>query len=84
LHKEFGDRGLVVIGVHSAERRDDAGRFLNERKFSFPVMIENGQTAKRYCVGALPTCFLIDKAGKAVWGFSMAPPTNAQIDALLK
>jgi peroxiredoxin len=84
LHKEFGERGLVIIGIHSARRSDDAGRFLKEREFSLPIVIDNGQTAKQYRIGAWPAYFLIDKSGKVAWGFGMAPPTSEQIEKLLK
>lgn len=84
LHGKFSDRDLVVIGIHSAERSDSAGQSVQDNKVSFPVMIDNGETAKRYGVGALPNCFLIDKSGKVVWGFGMAPPTEEQIEQLLK
>ena len=57
---------------------------VRDNKVSFPVMVDKGQTAKRYRVDALPNCFLIDKSGKVVRGFAMAPPTDAQIEELLK
>jgi peroxiredoxin len=84
LHRKFADRGLVVLGIHSSERSASAGQSVKDRNISFPVMIDDGQTAKRYRVGALPNCFLIDKSGKVVWGFGMAPPTEGQIEKLLK
>jgi hypothetical protein len=61
-----------------------AGRSVKDNNVSFPVTIDNGPTAKRYRVDALPNCFLIDKSGKVVWGYGMAPPTDAQIEELLK
>src|SRR4029077_6815137 len=84
LHRKFSDRDLVVIGIPSAERSDSASQSVKDNKVSFPVMIDDGQTAKRYRVGALPNCFLIDRSGKVVRGFAMAPPTDAQIEELLK
>jgi thiol-disulfide isomerase/thioredoxin len=84
LHKKFGDRGLVVIGIHSAENSDSASRSVKDNTVSFPVMIDSGETAKGYRVAALPSCFLIDKTGKVVWGYGMAPPAEAQIEKLLK
>jgi hypothetical protein len=47
------------------------------------VMIDRGETAKRYVVDAWPTYFLIDKTGKVVWGFVHDPPALSQIQELL-
>jgi thiol-disulfide isomerase/thioredoxin len=84
LRKKFSEPGLIVIGVHSAEKSEGLGQFLKDNKISFPVMIDRGETIKQYGVGALPNYFLIDKAGTVVWGFAIAPPTDEQIEALLK
>ncbi|MFO0842423.1 MAG: TlpA disulfide reductase family protein [Gemmataceae bacterium] len=83
LHARFKDRGLVVLGVHSAEQSDKLDEFLKQKKVSFPVMIDRGKTAQRYLITAWPTYFLIDKAGKMAWGFSHEPPTAAQVEELL-
>jgi thiol-disulfide isomerase/thioredoxin len=84
LHQKFGKRGLVVIGVHSAGRSDKAGPFVKDKGITFPVLIDSGETARRYAVEAAPVYFLIDKSGKLVWGFSHNPPGDAQIEELLK
>lgn len=83
LHAKFKDRGLVVIGVHSADRSDKLDEFLKANKVSFPVVIDRGETATRYGVEAWPTYFLIDKTGKVVWGFSNEPPAADRIEQLL-
>ncbi|HJZ55846.1 MAG TPA: TlpA disulfide reductase family protein, partial [Gemmataceae bacterium] len=83
LHARFKDRGLVVIGVHSARQSDKLDEFLEAKKVSFPVMIDSGESAERYPVDAWPTYFLIDPAGKVVWGCSHEPPTAGRIEQLL-
>lgn len=82
LHEKFDE--LVVIGILSARRTEEARRALREHEVSFPVMIDAGQLVKHYRVDALPNCFLIDKAGNVVWGFGMAPPSDVQVEELLK
>jgi thiol-disulfide isomerase/thioredoxin len=84
LHTKFGDRGLVVIGIHSSERIARASQTVRNSKVSFPVMIDSGKTAERYRVGALPNCFVINKAGKVVWGYGMVAPYDGYIEKLLK
>ena len=83
LHDKYKDRGLVVIGVHSADRADRLAEFLLTRKVSIPVALDAGKTAGRYLVEAWPSYFLIDRAGKVVSGFTSEPPTPERIEALL-
>jgi thiol-disulfide isomerase/thioredoxin len=84
LHEKYKDRGLVVIGVHSAQGGEEVLSYLNKQPLPFPIAVDTGETAKRYGVVGLPAYFLIDKSGKAQWGFSPRPPSDAQIEALLK
>ena len=83
LHQQFKDRGLVVVGVHSVRDSDKLAEFLKEKKVTFPVMIDRGETAERYAVDAWPRYFLIDRTGKVVWGMTHEPPSAAQIEELL-
>lgn len=84
LHQKFKDRGLVVIGVHSAHEAEGVGDFLKKRMFSFAVAIDTGETAERYAIDAWPTYFLIDKSGKVTWGFDHDLPSDQQVEDLLR
>jgi RNA polymerase sigma factor (sigma-70 family) len=84
LHQKYKDRGLVVIGVHSANDSENVGDFLKEKGYTFPVVIDKGDTVKQYAVEAWPTYFLIDKSGKVAWGFEHDPPKESQIEELLR
>ncbi len=83
LHEKYQGRGLVVVGVHSADRADDLAAFLGKKKVTFPVLLDTEKTAARYLVGSYPMYFLIDKSGKVVSGFTNDPPTAERIEALL-
>jgi thiol-disulfide isomerase/thioredoxin len=83
LYTTFKSQGLVVIGVHSADRSENVDQFLKSKTVSFPVMIDRGETAKRYLVDVWPTYFLIDKKGKVVSGFVHDPPDACEIERLL-
>jgi thiol-disulfide isomerase/thioredoxin len=74
LHSKFKDRGLVVIGVHTAHGSDQLDAFLQEKKITFPVMIDHGESDGRFRVKAWPTYILISRSGKIVWGFTHEPP----------
>jgi thiol-disulfide isomerase/thioredoxin len=84
LHQKYKDRGLVVIGVHSANESEKAADVLKEKAITFAVAIDRGSTAEHYAVEAWPTYFLIDKSGKVVWGFAHEPPKESQIEELLR
>jgi thiol-disulfide isomerase/thioredoxin len=84
LHVKYKDQGLVVIGVHSADQSDKLDDFLKAKKITFPVMIDQGTTAKRYVIDTWPTYFLIDKAGRVSWGFAQDFPSVTRIEELLR
>jgi thiol-disulfide isomerase/thioredoxin len=84
LHQKYKDRGLVVIGVHSSNGGEKLAEFLKEKKVTFPVAHDTGETADRYGVESFPAYFLIDKNGKVVWAYSHSAPDEKQIVDLLK
>jgi hypothetical protein len=83
LYQKYRDRGLVVIGSCGNPVNEDVGECLKEKGCTFPVMIDGG-TWERYGIASWPTYVLIDKTGKVVWGYKSDPPTESQIEELLK
>jgi len=84
MHDEFKDKGLVVIGIHSAFRTEKTAAFLTENNYTFPTGIDPGHIAKDYAVTGWPTYYLIDKKGRLAWGPKHAPPSEKLIESLLK
>jgi thiol-disulfide isomerase/thioredoxin len=74
LHREFGGRGLVVIGINVAEPQDLVRRFLDANRFTFTALLDpNGVVAGRYRAHFIPTTVFIDAQGKVAvvqygWG----------------
>jgi thiol-disulfide isomerase/thioredoxin len=68
-HQKYGDRGLVVIGVHTPEtayERDvhNVSRYVEEHGLLYPIAIDNDSaTWTRYGNRAWPAWYLIDKHG---------------------
>jgi thiol-disulfide isomerase/thioredoxin len=68
-HRRYAERGLVVIGVHTPELRDernvdDVRRYLREHEISYPVVVDNDFTTwNRYGNNAWPALYLVDKRG---------------------
>jgi thiol-disulfide isomerase/thioredoxin len=84
LYQKYKDRGLIVIGVHSAQGAQSVAAFLANHAYAFPVAIDTGATADRFGVEGFPTYFLIDKSGQQIWKFGHEPPSEQQIENLLK
>lgn len=76
IWKDFKDKGVVLIGIHTPEtegeknvksvkkRMDDAG-------LTFPIAIDNQTTMwQRYANNYWPSVYIIDKEGIARWAWS--------------
>jgi len=84
LYDKYNKMGLQVIGIHSLRDSESAGEFLSENNYTFLAGIDTGETASNYAVAAWPTYYLIDKNGRLTWGPKHAPPSENQIESLLK
>jgi thiol-disulfide isomerase/thioredoxin len=83
LYQKYKDRGLVVLGVHSKDGAENVAAFLQDKRIHFPVVVDGGETAKRYAVESWPTYFLVDQTGQVVWGFENDAPDEQRIEDLL-
>jgi len=64
LHKEFKNKGLVVLGVND-EGTEVVQNFNNARGFTFPTVEDvQHEVFELYKVTAFPTVFVIDKEGE--------------------
>ncbi len=69
LHKEFKDRGVVVLGMNDEEVAD-AKRFVQKHGYTFPTLIDaESAVSKQYGIQAIPQTFVIDRDGKIVAHF---------------
>jgi thiol-disulfide isomerase/thioredoxin len=83
-YEKYKDRGLVVIGVHSPQGAEGLGDFIREKKITFPVVLDAGDTAAAYSILAWPTYLIIGRDGTPVWGWEHNPPSDAVIETYLK
>lgn len=61
---EYGDEGLVVLGVNQGEPEDIVVDYLKRLGITFPVVLdEAAQVSQTYRANALPTTFFIDRNG---------------------
>ena len=67
LHKEFSDRGLVVLAVNFRESLDEVRSFLKQHGLTFTTLLDEQERAfGLYRAWSLPTTYLINKEGDIV------------------
>ena len=65
IYGEFGDRGLVMLGMNVGEDREAVSKFLAANKLSYPIVLAGQmEMLESYSVTAFPTVVLIDREGK--------------------
>ena len=64
LHREFKDKGLVVLGIN-AEEAAVASAFMKEKGYTFATLVDTeGAVAELYDVTSIPQVLVIGKDGK--------------------
>ena len=67
LHREFKDRGLLILAVDLDESPKLVAKFMQEFRLSFPALLDSdSRVASRYRLQGLPTTILIDRQGRTV------------------
>ena len=66
LMEEYGDEGLVIIGVHDSRRgADRMDSVAADQKLDYPLFVDkNGQSTKSWRVAFWPTIAVIGRGGK--------------------
>ena len=65
LYNEFKDKGLVILAISD---EDDAvvKKFIDEKKYTYPILLDHGAVHKTYEIGGIPKSFVYDREGKMV------------------
>jgi thiol-disulfide isomerase/thioredoxin len=91
LHQQYAEKGLTILAVSVDENRDDMVRFLKTANVSFATVRDgNHKLVSATDVSAMPTSFLIDRAGKVRFvhngfqGDATVKKYQEQIQQLLK
>jgi cytochrome c biogenesis protein CcmG/thiol:disulfide interchange protein DsbE len=67
MQKQYGDRGLVVIGVNVDKDRADADRFLRDVPAKFEIFYDPaGTLAAHYDLPGMPVSYVIGRNGEVV------------------
>lgn len=64
MAREYGDRGLVVLGVNLQEDPATVQRYADTVGLTFAIALDRqGTVANRYNLNALPTSYFVDRTG---------------------
>ncbi len=87
LQREFGARGLQVVGVDVLENARKAADFSRGHHLTYPVVVDDGTLRDQYAVNGLPVHVFIDRRGivrKIVVGELSALQMRANVAGLLQ
>ena len=88
LQKQYGDRGLAIIGVSLDEQGPDVvKKFVKQFQMTYPVVIGNEKIVEAYGgIEGIPTTFVIGRKGRIVrayMGYNDKPVFEKEIQLLL-
>jgi cytochrome c biogenesis protein CcmG/thiol:disulfide interchange protein DsbE len=67
VHREFGPRGLAVLGVNIQESPDKVKAWVREKTLTMPVILDpSGAHTRAWAVTATPTAFLVGRDGTLI------------------
>ena len=65
MHEEYGDDGLVILGVNTNDDAAEAQQFLEEFPAKFEIVYDpDGQLAQDFGVVAMPSSFVFSRDGE--------------------
>jgi peroxiredoxin len=71
LQKQYGDKGLAIIGVSLDEQEPEVvKKFVKRLGVNYSIVIGNQKVAEAYGgIEGIPTTFVIDRGGRIVHGY---------------
>ena len=63
LQKEYGDKGVVFLGLSEDEDANAVPPFIQKSGINYPVLLAKPAVASAYNAQALPTTYVIDRQG---------------------
>jgi len=83
LARRYRDRGLVVLGVDTNDRSEDAERWARAHGLDYPILADDQRTSAAYGVESLPTLVLLSREGKVV-AVRIGVTDSTELESLLK
>ena len=84
LYDQYAEQGFIVLALHSAHQSQDMDDFVAEHGYTMPIVLDTGETYRRFGVEGIPQYVLIGRDGRlAETGLLGSVPSAEQIEALL-
>ncbi len=83
IYTEFKPKGFELISVNQGDSAEVINKYIREKNWTFPIVMDTGEASTKFDVGAVPANFLVDKSGKIVWQ-SVGTATEKELRAALK
>ena len=86
LHEKYGEKGLVIVGVHTVKDAGKAAGFVRDQEIPYAVAIDRkgkedkGITVETYRVDSFPDYYLVDRKGI----LRFADLANSELDEALE
>jgi len=87
LQREYGSKGLQVVGIDVLESKDKALQFRTAHHLVYPAVVDDGTLRNQYNVNGLPVHVFIDRQGivrKIVVGELAAAEIRSDVIDLLR
>jgi peroxiredoxin len=80
MHEQLAAQGLTILGLDVGEEADRVAMFAKQQSYTFRLLLDaEPQVTSRYFVTALPTTFVIDRAGRIAFrGMGLDNPAEFQ------
>jgi len=67
LYKKYRGKGFIILALVSEdEGKETIKSFIKEYEITYPVLLANKETIKRYGISSIPVSFIINKEGRIV------------------
>ncbi|PIP12132.1 MAG: redoxin [bacterium (Candidatus Stahlbacteria) CG08_land_8_20_14_0_20_40_26] len=67
LQREYGEMDLQILGVSlDGGRKEGIVEFCERYYVNYPILMDNGEVARKFGVTAIPTTYIIDRDGNFV------------------
>ncbi len=86
MHDKYSSRGVAILGVNCRERSNaDPVKFVRDRGFNYPILVEGNVVAPRYRVAGIPAFFVIGPDGRLLFrGSGFSPASEAKLITLIE
>jgi peroxiredoxin len=80
MHEQLAAKGLAILGLDVGEDADRVANFARKQSYTFRLLLDaEPQVTRSYFITALPTTFVIDRAGRIAFrGLGFDDPTGLQ------